>query len=331
MKVFSILIAFAGAVLFSGCKKSSTELNPSLAYVGEKILVRKVFLNPSGTGTGYACGGVKGSAGGIYRTTDMGQSWTKVWDAGAEEIYDVFFANDSVGYACGDNLTMLKTTNSGSQWFRINSNPLFYKAPSYPLKRVFFTDALNGYMAGGEGFDLGITLRTVNGGLSWLYTTYPREMRDVYFSDSARGFVCGYGIVLNTGDGDKSTETCNVKGDFFTCMCATPNKTLFVAGYSGGIFRSTDSGANWVQVYSSGSNFNAIAYYSDQEVYVVGNNGIFVWTQDGGSTWKTLKSFTAANLYTVCVESYYSLATLRAGPTANLLIGSDQGNVYRIN
>ncbi len=320
----SILIwALFTVLFFSGCKKNGISLNSSSVYLGENILVRKVVF--TGSTTGYACGGVKGSNGFIFKTSNGGQSWQQIYNSGSNELFDVFFVTDSTGFACGDNLTLLKTTTAGARWFSINANPLAYKCPVYPLKGIFFTDTLNGYVAGGAGFDLGLTLRTVNGGISWLYSTYPRELRDLYFSDAGNGFVCGYGIVMKTSDGDQSTSVANVVGDFFTSICTTPNQTLFVGGYAGGIYRSADGGATWAKVYSSGSNFNGVAFDSDLEGFAVGNNGVMVRTEDGGSTWKTVKPFTGYNLYTVCF-----LNPGYAG-SQQIIVGSDQGKVYTVS
>ena len=64
------------------------------------------------------------SSGDVYKTTDGGTTFTLVY-AGSEYIYDIDFADDNIGYACGGNGgsgRVIKTTNGGDTWYITNEN-----------------------------------------------------------------------------------------------------------------------------------------------------------------------------------------------------------------
>ena len=49
----------------------------------------------------------------IYKTTDGGENWYRQYYAHHGGLYSVCFISDSIGIACGEDLMILKTTNSG--------------------------------------------------------------------------------------------------------------------------------------------------------------------------------------------------------------------------
>ncbi len=63
------------------------------------------------------------------------------------------------------------------------------------------------------------------------------------------------------------------------------NETLFVCGSDGKIFKSTDSGDNWFeQTTETNEDLSAVSFYDELIGYVVGKNGIILYTSDGGVT-----------------------------------------------
>jgi photosystem II stability/assembly factor-like uncharacterized protein len=229
----------------------------------------------------------------------------------------VFFVNDTLGFATGDNCTVLRTINAGNTWTLFKFAYLPPEVFISPLRAVYFTDTQNGYIVGGNTYQNGLSYRSTDGGNSWIYSTYGRELRDVYYSTPQNGLLLGYGAVLSTSDAQLTTAATYASGDFFTGITHSPNNTLFMAGYAGGIYKSVDAGNTWTKVFSSNNNFNAVLFLDNSNGYAVGNSGAAVFTQDGGSSWKTIKPFTSGNLYGLTLQS-----------PGKLFVNSDQGNIY---
>ena len=122
---------------------------------------------------------------GIYKTIDGGVTW--VQKLTAIDLNSIHFPSDSIGYAVGLS-GIYKTIDNGDTWsIQTNTNPtLFYS--------VHFTSIDTGYAVGGDGFSIGIIVKTVDGGINWtLSLTNPYTFGCVHFPNPSTGYVCGQG------------------------------------------------------------------------------------------------------------------------------------------
>ena len=140
-----------------------------------------VYFTDSNTGYGVSCG--------IFKTTDSGITWTQQTWGGSATLRSVYFTDASTGYIVGASGTILKTTNSGTNWTPCSGT-------TQSLNSVYFTDANTGYIAAGNGQ----ILKTTNGGTDWTSQYYPYyDFYSIYFSDANTGYIAGeYGGILKT-------------------------------------------------------------------------------------------------------------------------------------
>lgn len=111
--------------------------------------------------TGFIVGGQRGKSGEIYKTTDGGNSWDLNFYTD-RSLYAINFLNDSVGFACGESLTLLKTRDQGEAWedFQFPYYPdSLYRVP---IKKIDFVNDTTVYLTGGMYVDRGLIAKSSN-------------------------------------------------------------------------------------------------------------------------------------------------------------------------
>ncbi len=133
---------------------------------------------------GYVVGGARNYSGGIdsavvLKTTDNGNTWiNKSPNLPRLELQSVYFLNDSLGYAVGQNY-ILKTINGGDTWsFTIDS--------TWSLGDIAFKNENIGYAVGNN-----IILETTDGGLTWQSSSYNETLTAICFSNNV-GYIATY-------------------------------------------------------------------------------------------------------------------------------------------
>jgi len=121
------------------------------------------------------------------------------------------------------------------------------------LVSVFFVDDTHGWAVGHDA----VILRSEDGGASWqqVYVA-PDEnapLLDVWFRDAEHGWAVGaYGMALQTVDGGRSWERIQVDaGDrHLNALAGSPDGKIYIVGESGTILRSDDNGRVWTKLVS---------------------------------------------------------------------------------
>uniref|UniRef100_A0A7V0Z7S6 T9SS type A sorting domain-containing protein n=1 Tax=candidate division WOR-3 bacterium TaxID=2052148 RepID=A0A7V0Z7S6_UNCW3 len=208
----------------------------------------------------------------LYKTTNGGSSWTKIYGLTFEFIGklwdDVFFLDTNNGWIAGASSDIRKTTNGGTNW-TTQSAPV-----SSSLKSIYFLNANEGWIVGGD-FDTltgqgtnGVILHTTNGGTNWIaqMSNAQYQFYGVHFIDNLRGWVCGL----------KDT--------------ASPGVFL----------RTTDGGANWSVILAPSVSIGKYGLYAiefvdqnngfaagggNRQGYQGSHFGIFLKTSNGGNDW----------------------------------------------
>lgn len=311
-------------LLFSCKKEEQLVVDYSEFNVNENVNVQSMFLNGM---SGYACGGIKGQSGTIYKTTNGGSSWQRLFSVPGSCLYDVAFVNDTLGFACGENLLLLKTIDGGQTWLDQHSvqgqPPASYTAN---LRKICCIDENNIFVAGGKDFQTGLTYKTYDGGGFWIYNTFDNELRSAYFKDKYNGYFSGYGAIFHTSDSAHSFSRLPVDNDFFTSVCFIGNTIGYASGYNGGIYKTENGGSSWSEVLKSNTDlnrphhFNQLKFLNENCGYAVGNNGLITYTEDGGWHWKTIKKITESDLYSICIKDSHSV-----------FITAGEGKIFRLN
>lgn len=172
----------------------------------------------------------------IVKTTDGGDTWTDLTVPSNDNIYYLYFVNESYGFAIDNNYRLYRTADGGSSW-----EQFFHVG----ISAVYFHDENNGFCVN----DYGQVGTTTDGGETFTYWDSPfpeYKLHDIYFRDASYGLAvggldCANGIctpkpaILETRDGGvtwtSDTDHPHVGEQIgFYAIDISPNGTSFLAG-----------------------------------------------------------------------------------------------------
>ncbi len=214
------------------------------------------------------------------------------------DLNDVFFINENLGWAVGNCGAIVKSTDGGENW------ELLGPPTEWSLTSLQFTDSLTGFISSSGG-KIFITL---DGGEEWAVSFhsqgYNRTINDLFFISPDTGWaVSRAGKIYSTVNAGISWDTCQQGGAYYS------NKIFFVDNqkgwiasgdpfnewfYYGRILKTCDGGITWNTVYSNDSIAVTSLYFTDSlngwatgcSYYWFGDNlGILLHTEDGGDSW----------------------------------------------
>ena len=100
------------------------------------------------------------------KSTDRGNTWSmKEVTSYPHYLNSILFINDNIGFICGQDDLILKTTNNGENWFNLNVN----FGGNFDCKDVMFKNENTGLVVS----SIHGSYRTTNGGINW--THYPNQ------------------------------------------------------------------------------------------------------------------------------------------------------------
>jgi photosystem II stability/assembly factor-like uncharacterized protein len=218
----------------------------------------------------------------LLKSEDSGATWTAKNPGIPTHFRDVCFVDQNTGWAGGSEwgpVTLeghiIKTTDGGETWesqLAVSGNGLF------------FIDAQNGCVAGGDGH----IHRTTDGGANWSDQDIgaPAWLGSVFFVDANIGYVAGSGgFVAKTIDGG-ATWTIQADGTERTVAdieFVDASKGWFVAGSPGTIGSTLDGGQNWsFQTVPTLPGLADLSFVDANTGWIVGNEGIILKTVTGG-------------------------------------------------
>ncbi len=260
--------------------------------------------------TGFAVG----TDGYISRTIDGGKTWnTKKMDdyigIGWLDIFDLWaitFTDKQTGWIIGAGYygnQIYKTTDCGRSWYW-NEHIIMPKVLS-GLIDICFLDKNNGFIVG----DMGVFLKTNDGGDTWQYHNlsdqYNKEnyqfFNSIIFTDSSVGWIVGGngtidshygGVILSTIDGGKNwieIDSTQNYGQLYKIRFSNNNQG-WIIGQSGIIYRTTNTGKNWISQREDNYNFNSIYFVDENTGWAVGDSGIILHTTNGDDWDKQYKN-----------------------------------------
>ena len=277
-------------------------------------LTKVVFVNSS---TGF----ITGYSNNILKTTNSGDMWVEIFTADSiTQLRDICFINQNTGYAVGGTFyfetgtfyltcTIIKTTNSGNDWFAVMRDTNGTFGHDLICNSVFFVNENTGY-SGAGAFLLGSNklFKTTDGGNSWSNSSFSNINglpSSIKFTDNLNGISSLSSSLVKTTDG--GNNWINVfAGDFIFDVFLLNGNSFYACGgtYFSSIngksliIKSENGGDNWQTLFDRiGSNYHDLnsIYFPDANTgYAVGateygtgtdTNSIILKTTDQGINW----------------------------------------------
>jgi photosystem II stability/assembly factor-like uncharacterized protein len=277
-----------------------------------------------------ATSGFVGGDNGISRTLNSGANWvyknlhTQFMLGGSDvfRIENFHFPSNEVGYGVGWYGLIVKTTDAGNNWTKLN-----YKGSNIPqtdvnMYTIFFIDTETGWVAGANGK----IYKTSNGGGMWTEqnSTTSQTIQEIAFINATIGFFITnetQGIYKTTNGGESWTKinAANIPiGVKLNSLSIVDETFAYAAGSKNNhacIIKTYNGGENWIEqkINSSQETLHRIRMFDVNHGLAVGKGGDIHSTGAGG-----------------CHSPYVNLyddKSLCAGQTINLVADTFHMNV----
>ena len=230
----------------------------------------------------------------IYMTTDGGDSWSDpIPEGDGSFFFSIEFFDEENGLAVGRTGLILRTEDGGDTWENLRNSTRNINDIKYV--------GLTGFSAGDGGSIFKYT-GAQNAGWTMMTTNSEADLLALAFTGENEGWAVGtYGTLLHTDDLGETWETRSLGSvsSLNDIVVSTGGTGLIVGDLEDSVFLSTDQGVTW-DVVNTGvtTALNAIGHtpLEDAKLWVVGDDGIILSSNNSGSSWEAQASNTEEHL-----------------------------------
>ncbi len=264
----------------------------------------------------------------IFQSGNEGLLWNIISDNISSWLTSMAFRDSLHGIAAGFNGKIIKTSDGGANWSRVNS-PVYTRH----FNKIVFIDSLNAFIAGGRQSNDSIQtiMKSIDGGNTWniVYDQLGYWLRSIYFLDLQRGFAVGeHGTILKTTDGGASwlPQASPIQRNFNAITFINDSTGYIVGGNSARdsirtILQTTDAGGNWSVLKDELGGWLTDIYFLNSDTgFISGYQSTLLRTNDGGSTWSPEVISAAAS------DEYFNTVSFHDNTFG--VIGGRYGRVY---
>ena len=273
-------------------------------------------------------------------------------------LQDVYFMDDQNGLVVGNGGLMLKTSDGGKTWekMEVNMQPPgagqrpgggFGRGGPAPLYNIYFVDENVGYITGGRG----TILKTEDGGKTWARKMATSDtpgrggrpggiranLMGIQMISETTGFIAGSeNTILKTTDGGEtwagSSERARVgetRNNLENIWFVSPT-TGWVIGSFGTLLHTADGGENWEKRDPGFDNNLFGIYFLDENTgWICGQEGLILHTTDGGATWNQQKAESFDDLHDIIFVD--AMVGWAVGGYNSILHTTDGGKTWAVS
>jgi len=277
------------------------------------------FISPT---IGYASGGTNAApnVSTVLKTTNAGQTWTRLNFDGGYQLYSHDWINANTGYVARRGPDgVYKTTDGGTTFVQQNPGVGTTTAIWYAMG---FANADTGYIGNGSG----LMAKTNDGGTSWTPLTSGHGTSPIYdifiFNSQTLITIGSSAKIYKTTDGGTSWTPLTPTGITTTLYSVyfTSPTNGYVVGVSGKCYKTTNGGISWTdQPTGVTATLYNIMFSTPDIGWISGTLGTVLYTTDAGISWNQSSKFPSnGTIYGGCVIGQYIYF---AGTRGNILRG----------
>ena len=280
-------------------------------------------------------------------------------------LQDVYFMDDQNGLVVGNGGLMLKTSDGGKTWekMEVDMRPPgagqrpgggggppgggFGRGGPAPLYNIYFIDEHVGYITGGRG----TILKTEDGGKTWARKMARSDtpgrggrpggiranLMGIQMISETTGFIAGSeNTILKTTDGGEtwvgSSERARVgetRNNLENILFVSPT-TGWVIGSFGTLLHTTDAGEAWEKRDPGfDNNLFGIHFLDENTGWICGQEGLILHTTDGGATWNQQKTESYDDLHDIIFVD--AMVGWAVGGYNSILHTTDGGKTWTVS
>jgi photosystem II stability/assembly factor-like uncharacterized protein len=215
---------------------------------------------------------------GLFRSTDLGESWTWLSGYTRPECWAIAF-NDSDHIFAGDGDWggLLKSTDSGNTWIQLLPNSIAVISIAIDSIGIIYVGASNNFF---KSSDNGTTWNSFYSGLPTveIATVLCNQQNEIFVGT---GYILqGDGVYYST-NGGKNWIQRGLSGQTVYSLTKDSEGTLFAGTKDNGVYKSIDNGLTWVQINYGLYSKNIF------RVKTVYNNLLFACSESGGGIYRS--------------------------------------------
>jgi len=249
----------------------------------------------------------------VIKTTDGGDTWTRLTPEGIPGLEAMSFVDVNTGYAAGWDDYVIKTADGGITWDTVVVPSgmtviadIEFRDPNHGIllegMNVYITEDGGQMWTTGTGItqvchevtfanehtlfavgNAGYVFKSTDAGYTWI--SVHRGVREdlllgVDFLDETFGIAVGdYSSIVSTFDGGKTWSRVWLAGDMLLkSVCVLDADTAYLCGTPEYVFKTTDGGAAWVSDYDGNWEraFNRVRFADDGTGFICGGGGILL-------------------------------------------------------
>jgi len=224
----------------------------------------------------------------------IAQNWITIPSGTTDQLNDIDFPSNNVGYAVGNNYNFLKTIDGGKTWTKSIPAGLVFMGTNNFTKVQFINDSIGFVMLENRGI-----YKTIDGGLNFTAEMMQGALcfpHDMFFFDEDNGYAAGGQCFAGESVDKKDagmwgwSTTLNIQAQNMLHTISFRNTNLgLTAGTEGTFFRTNDAGISWDSVFtlSTGDSISSISWANDTLVYAATTNNLSLfYSGDAGLTWQ---------------------------------------------
>ena len=239
--------------------------------------------------------------------------WNEVNSGVTVSLNSVSDVNATIAWACGQNGTVIRTSNSGYNWLNVSGNGI---PDTVNLINIFAIDANIALTAGNFGISTSYVYRTSNGGNNWsqVFIQNGGNINAIWMTTSSIGIMQGNPVggrwsLWKTPNGGISWDSTGLylpqttsESGWNNSMWVDSNKIWFGTS-SSRIYYSSDFGANWTyQSTSPEPNSFMICFDKQNGMYGLTGGQTLYRTTNRGINWLNVSIGGSGNFSGAAIE-----------------------------